>query len=81
MSKIEKLLEKLKSNPKDFTWDELCRILAQFGYIEITKKGKTGGSRRKFINDENKIISLHEPHPSKIIKLYVIREIRNYLKI
>jgi hypothetical protein len=47
MSKNEKLVQRLLSLPKDFTWKELVKLLALFGYAEL-KKGKTGGSRRKF---------------------------------
>lgn len=81
MSKIDKLIKKLKSNPRDFTWDELKKVLAHFGFAEIKKKGKTGGSRRKFINDKQDIISLHEPHPEKIIKAYVIKQIIEHLNL
>ena len=79
MSKVEKLLQRLLSNPKDFTWDELVRILSLYGYTEI-KKGKTGGSGRKFADKKKNIISLHKPHPSNIIKEYAIREVVAHLK-
>lgn len=80
MSKIEKLISKFKSNPKDLTWDELLKILAYFGFKEITKKGKTGGSRIKFVNEDNFIINLHKPHPSNIVKQYVIKQVLEKLK-
>lgn len=79
MSKVEKLLQRLLSNPKDFTWDELVKILSIYGYTEI-KKGKTGGSRRKFADENKNIISLHKPHPSNIIKEYAIKEVIAHLK-
>jgi hypothetical protein len=44
-------------------------------------QGKTGGSRRKFVNDENNIISLHEPHPQKVLKAYQIDIIIEHLKL
>lgn len=69
MAKIEKLVERLLSRPTDFTWDEALRILGHFGY-EGLKKGKTGGSRRKFADDTKHIISLHKPHPGNILKRY-----------
>lgn len=75
MVKINKLITKLKSNPKDFTWVELIRVLAQYGYKEVKKKGKTGGSRRKFVNESKDVICLHEPHPKKTVKPYVIKQI------
>ncbi|AFL80446.1 hypothetical protein Aeqsu_0943 [Aequorivita sublithincola DSM 14238] len=81
MSKIEKLLDKLKSVPKDLTWDELVEILNFLDYCEITKKGKTGGSRVKFSNKENDIINLHKPHPSNIVKQYVIRPLLEKLEL
>lgn len=80
MSKIEKLIERLKSEPKDFTWDELTKVLAHFGYSEM-KKGKTGGSRRKFIGQNNSIISLHKPHPGNILKAYAIKQIIEHLNL
>ena len=81
MGKIEKLIARLKSNPKDFTWDELKKVLSHYGYDEIKKKGKTAGSRRKFVNNKNDIISLHEPHPARIIKTYVVKQIIEHLNL
>ena len=79
MSRVEKLLDRLLSNPKDFTWDELVNLLAHFGYYEHNKD-KTGGSRRKFVDENKNIISLHKPHPGNILKTYTIKEIIDHLK-
>lgn len=79
MSRNEKLLSRLLSVPKDFTWDELISLLAYYGYIKI-KSGRTGGSRRKFADVKKNIISLHEPHPSKIMKEYALRDVIENLK-
>lgn len=76
----KKLLEKFKSIPKDLTWDELVKILAYLGYLEISHKGKTAGSRRKFHNDKNDVITLHKPHPKSIVKQYVIKQLLSKLK-
>ena len=81
MGKIDKLITKLQSNPKSFTWDELKKVLSHFNYEELKKKGKTGGSRRKFVNDKLDVIILHEPHPQKIIKQYVIKQIIEKLNL
>ncbi len=75
MPRIEKLIEKFLSVPKNLTWEELVKILNYKGYFEKSSKGKTGGSRRKFINKEKDIISLHKPHPSNIVKQYIIKQI------
>lgn len=78
MAKKEKLLQRLLSIPRDFTWDELVTLLYYFGFEE-EKKGKTGGSRRKFVDVNDNVINLHKPHPGNILKEYKIRNIINRL--
>lgn len=79
MSKFEKLLERIQQKPKDFTWDELQTLLVALGY-EPVKPKKTGGSRRKFVDGKQHVISLHKPHPSNVLKEYVIKDILEMLK-
>ena len=79
MSKLEKDIERLKSKPKDFTYDEAKKILNNFGFIE-NNKGKTSGLRVEFKNNSNKKIILHKPHPSNILKPYQINNIIKQLK-
>ena len=79
MSRTEKLLQRLLSIPRDLTWEELVKILAQFGYTEL-KKGKTGGSRRKFADEKKNIITLHKPHPGNIVKGYAVKQVIVHLK-
>ena len=71
MSKNEKLLKRLLSKPKDFTFDELKSLLLSLGYKE-NNAGKTSGSAIRFFNEKKHIIRLHKPHPSPILKGYVI---------
>jgi hypothetical protein len=78
VGKNEKLVERLLSNPKDFTWEELVKVLGFYGYTE-RKGGKTGGSRRKFVDGNDNIISLHKPHPGNIVKTYAINDIIEHL--
>lgn len=80
MSKIEKLIERLRSRPKDFTWNELIKILKHYGFEE-TGRGKTDGSRRKFANAHSQIISLHEPHPQNILKQYQLNIVIEHLNL
>jgi predicted RNA binding protein YcfA (HicA-like mRNA interferase family) len=75
MSKIEKLIAKFLKVPNDLTWEELVKILNHKGYYEKLGKGKTGGSRIKFVNSNNDILNLHKPHPTNIVKQYIIRQI------
>ena len=80
MSKKEKILERLKQKPKDFTYDEAKRLLENLGFKEYNK-GKTSGSRVSFSNDEiSAKIELHKPHPKKILKSYVIKNLIEQLK-
>jgi hypothetical protein len=79
MSRQEKLTSRLLSVPKDFTWDELIKVLTTFGYKEL-KGGKTGGSRRRFTDDNKNVITLHKPHPANIVKEYAIRDVITHLK-
>lgn len=79
MSKLEKEIERLKSKPKDFTYDELKKILNNLGFYE-DNKGKTSGSRVVFINEDKVKIDLHKPHPRKILKPYQIKELLRKLK-
>ena len=66
MSRKDKLIKKLLQRPKDFTYDELVSLLGYFEYYEL-KKGKTGGSRRAFVQQDTKhVIRLHKPHPKSI---------------
>ncbi|MDI6760685.1 MAG: type II toxin-antitoxin system HicA family toxin [Candidatus Brocadiaceae bacterium] len=80
MSRLEKLVRRFLSKPKDFTYDELKKLLNGFGYKE-TKAGKTSGSRVAFINDETgHIIRVHRPHPAHVVKLYVLDLVEETLK-
>lgn len=60
----------------------LLRVEALFGCCGflLENKGATSGSRVKFYNenDQNSYI-MHKPHPSNIIKGYMMRDILNYL--
>jgi len=78
VSKKEKLMERLQSNPKDFTFDEVRNVLDGLGF-KMSNKGKTSGSRVEFVKDKISII-LHKPHPQKELKEYVIKEIVERLK-
>lgn len=79
MTKREKLTERFLTKPKDFTWEELIKVLGYFGYEQISV-GKTGGSRARFVRAGYPPITLHKPHPRLILKRYQIDEIINVLK-
>ena len=74
MSQLEKLKNRLKSQPKDFSWAELQKILITLGYEE-SQVGKTSGSRVRFIKKDSAPIMLHKPHPKPYLKQYQIKQI------
>lgn len=78
MIRKEKLIKRFLTQPRDFTWDELVVLLAFFQFSEVSTS-KTGGSRRRFINEEGLVISLHKPHPRKILKKYQIEQVMDIL--
>lgn len=75
MSKTEKLIVRLLSQPKDFTYSELITILTFWGYEEV----QGAGSRICFRRETHKI-KLHKPHPGNLLKQYQIRLIIDELK-
>lgn len=78
MSRHEKLISRFKDKPKDFTWNEMVRLLEGAGYNEVAT-GRTGGSRRRFIHATAPAIVLHKPHPGNIVRMYVIRDVLRVL--
>lgn len=80
MSKADKLLQRFLSKPKDFTFEELRKLLKSFGYEEA-KIGQTGGSRVTFYNAElDDMIKFHKPHPSSVMKQCYLRDIERQLR-
>lgn len=79
MSKKNKLLNHLLSNPSDFTYEELVTLLGYFGYTQVTK-GKTSGSRVKFVSNKNGVIYLHKPHQRNELLEYQIKLIIDAVK-
>lgn len=79
MGTKEKLIERFRSLPTDFTFDEMEKLLSYFGY-ERSNKGKTSGSRVIFKNQLGRPIMIHKPHPGNIIKGYAMKQVYNDLK-
>ena len=78
MARRNKLLDRLRQRPRDFTWDELTRLLRRLGFEQV-KGGKTGGSRHRFVQKKSGLtISLHRPHPSKELKRYQIDQLLDF---
>ena len=78
MSKKEKLIKRLKSKPKDFTFAEMRTALESLG-LEISEMGKTSGSRVRFNKGDIPII-MHKPHPGKELLEYQIKQVLEILE-
>jgi hypothetical protein len=75
MSKAEKILQRLLTKPKNFSYSELKTVLGLFDYIE--EQG--AGSRVCFKASTHKI-KLHKPHPGNILKQYQLDLVIDELK-
>jgi len=77
MGKHEKLLVRLKSRPKDFTFQEITTLLAGFGYA-LNRSGS--GSRVRFEHEHCAPVFMHKPHPSPVLKPYQIDQVLDILR-
>lgn len=77
MGTKDKLINRFASNPKNFSYDELKRLLNFFDY----KEEQASGSRVVFMNKvSGHKIKLHKPHQGNILKRYQIELIAQELK-
>lgn len=79
MGTRDKLIERFKTIPSNFTFDELERLLSFFGF-ERYNKGKTSGSRVVFKDKSGTPIMIHKPHPGNIVKAYALKQILEELQ-
>ncbi len=79
MSRKAKLVKRLLDRPKDFSWNELISLLAGIGYQQ-SNQGKTSGSRCRFVHEDLPMITLHKPHPRKILKRYQLDQVIDILE-
>ena len=73
------MIQKLKSKPKDFTFDETETLLRYLDFVRFDK-GKTSGSRVIFVSEEHGSIMLHKPHPQKEMKAYQVKQLLETLE-
>ncbi len=63
MSRYDKLLEKMKNNPKNISFEDLKKVLEKEGYLGIN----TGGSHWVFRKEGQESITIPYKRPIKII--------------
>ena len=79
MNKREKLIKRFRTLPRDFTFEEVVSLFQGYGF-ELENKGATSGSRIKLYHSVDQIAYImHKPHPSNIVKGYMMRDILNFL--
>ena len=78
MSQKDKMIARLKSKPKDYTFNEAKALLEAVGYV-LSNVGKTSGSRISFTRGK-KVFRLHKPHPRKEFLAYQVKELLEELK-
>ena len=78
MSSNEKLVKRFLSLPRDFTFDEVVRLFAAFGFL-LSQRGHSSGSRVAFLR-EDEVFTMHRPHPGSIVKRGTLQSIKEYLE-
>ena len=78
MSTTEKLRNRFKAIPNDFTFEELVRLFHSFGF-ELENKGNTSGSRVSFVKGKM-TFDMHKHHPGNIIRKGTLKNILQFLK-
>lgn len=79
MGQKDKLIERLKSKPRDFTFDDAETLLRFFNLIRFNK-GRSSGSRVIFSGGGHGDFLMHRPHPQKELKPYQVKELLEHLK-
>lgn len=79
MSKKAKLLAKLQSSPRDFTWADAKSIMQVCGFELLNARG--GGFGRMFRHGvTGQKVRLHEPHPQTTLLPYMVGLLVDALK-
>ena len=76
MAKWKLIEDKFKVLSRDITYSEAVTLLNHYGYI-LDNKGKTSGSRVRFVQNGHCDILIHRPHPQKELKEYVVKDLKN----
>ena len=79
MGQKEKLIERLQSKPRDFTFEDAETLLGYFAYHR-SNKGRTSGSRVSFVSEDHPPIMLHKPHPRKELLPYQVKQLLDALE-
>jgi hypothetical protein len=80
MTREAKLVKRLLDEPRDFSYAELKKVMASFGFVEDAS-GNSSGSRVAFFHPDKKLVlRLHKPHPGNELKTYQIKQVIGFLR-
>jgi len=81
MAQVDKLVARVKTVPPDLKWSEFLKFMRHMGYKEVDNKGKTSGSRVRFIHEQTgRRILLHKPHNPPVVAREDIRDVLEQLQ-
>ncbi|NUU74043.1 hypothetical protein [Paenibacillus xylanilyticus] len=63
MASVGKIIDKMRRQPRNISYDEAAKVLNHFGY-ELARKGAT--SHRPFVNQDGDVFILKDTNPLKI---------------
>ncbi len=80
MTSSAKRLARLKTLPKDFSWNELIPVMQSFGFSWHTSSG--GSSHGSFVNTstKRKLVGMYKPHGAEKIKRYQLQLVLVFLE-
>lgn len=78
MSTIQKLIEEMKSNPRDFTYTKLKRVLTYYGYVIY--ENKEGSRIRGYRPSDQKVVFIHRPHRSVGDNTVLVKALNELIK-
>ena len=80
MGKKDALTQRFLDMPKDFEQREMDTLMNQYGCVR-NDRGKTSGSAIKYVHQAaQRVFTYHRPHPGNIIKPYVLKAARQFLR-
>lgn len=80
MSQKDRLIARLKMKPTDFSIQELDTLMNKCGCHKYNR-GRTSGSAIAYIHVATKrVLSLHSPHPQKLLKTYMVKMVLEFLQ-
>lgn len=79
MGKKEKLIKRLKTRPRDFSFAEAETLLLMLEF-ERNNRGRTSGSRVMYAHKEHGHFLLHIPHPGNELRFYQVKQLIDFLE-